>query len=206
MNFNRHLDLEGQHAFLGASKYQWINYDEETLRLRYKNSWSPTIGTVLHELAKRLIEERIKVNKTDQKMVYMYLVINNIPKYAIDMDFIFVNFMQYVNDAIGFRMTPEVVLKYSERCFGTTDAINFNEKTNFLRIHDYKSGSTVAKIEQLLIYAALFCLEYNYRPGEIKVELRIYQNENILIHQPTADEIAHIMDKIITSDKTIEMI
>ena len=28
MNFNKHLNLDGQHAFLGASKYHWINYDE----------------------------------------------------------------------------------------------------------------------------------------------------------------------------------
>ena len=29
-----------------------------------------------------------------------------------------------------------------------------------LRIHDYKSGITPAKMDQLMIYAALFCLEY----------------------------------------------
>ena len=29
MDFNRHLDLEGQHAFLGASKYHWINYTDD---------------------------------------------------------------------------------------------------------------------------------------------------------------------------------
>ena len=28
MIFNNHSNLEGQHAFLGASKYHWINYDE----------------------------------------------------------------------------------------------------------------------------------------------------------------------------------
>lgn len=31
MNFNNHLNLEGQHAFLGASKYHWINYAESLL-------------------------------------------------------------------------------------------------------------------------------------------------------------------------------
>ena len=29
MNFNNHSNLEGQHAFLGASKYHWINYGED---------------------------------------------------------------------------------------------------------------------------------------------------------------------------------
>ena len=27
MNFNKHWDIVGKHAFLGASKYHWINYD-----------------------------------------------------------------------------------------------------------------------------------------------------------------------------------
>ena len=31
MNFNNHSRLEGQHAFLGASNYHWINYDEAKL-------------------------------------------------------------------------------------------------------------------------------------------------------------------------------
>lgn len=36
MNFNQHLTLEGQHAFLGASKYHWINYDSDKLATAYK--------------------------------------------------------------------------------------------------------------------------------------------------------------------------
>ena len=35
MNFNKHSKLEGQHAFLGASKYHWINYDEEKIAESY---------------------------------------------------------------------------------------------------------------------------------------------------------------------------
>ena len=35
MNFNRHSNLEGQHAFLGASKYHWINYDESKVAESY---------------------------------------------------------------------------------------------------------------------------------------------------------------------------
>jgi hypothetical protein len=59
-------------------------------------------------------------------------------------------------------------------------------------------------MEQLEIYAALFCLEYNKRPGDIDMELRIYQNNEILIHQPEADDILPIMDKIMSFDKLIE--
>jgi hypothetical protein len=110
----------------------------------------------------------------------------------------------YVNDAIGFRMTPEQPLFYSENCFGTADAICFRNK--LLRIHDYKSGVTPARMEQLEIYAALFCLEYRVKPSDIDIELRIYQLDEILHHKPTAEDIVPIMDKIITFDKLITKI
>ena len=79
----------------------------------------------------------------------------------------------YVNDAIGFKMTPEQILYYSDNCFGTADAILF--RNNFLRIHDLKTGKIPAHMEQLEIYAALFCLEYKVKPADIEMELRIYQ-------------------------------
>ena len=110
----------------------------------------------------------------------------------------------YVNDAIGFRMTPEQVLYFSPNCFGTADAISFEK--NFLRIHDLKTGTTPASLKQLYIYAALFCLEYDVKPGEIECELRIYQSDNILIDNPTADDILPIMDKIIIFDRLINEI
>lgn len=110
----------------------------------------------------------------------------------------------YVNDAIGFKMEPEQVLYYSENCFGTADAIVF--RNNMLRIHDLKTGVNKANMTQLEIYAALFCLEYNKRPGDIDIELRIYQNDEIIIHNPTAEDILPIMDKIITFDKLIDKI
>ena len=108
----------------------------------------------------------------------------------------------YVNDAIGFKMQPEQVLYYSDNCFGTADAFIF--RNYLLRIHDLKTGVTPAHMEQLEIYAALFCLEYNKKPGEIEMELRIYQNNEIVVHHPTADDILPIMDKIVTFDKIIE--
>ena len=110
----------------------------------------------------------------------------------------------YVNDAIGFKMTPEQILYYSDNCFGTADSISFRD--NFLRIHDLKTGEIDAHMEQLMIYAALFCLEYKYRPSEIQIELRIYQNDDVLVCNPTAEDIVPIMDKIITFDKVINKI
>ena len=110
----------------------------------------------------------------------------------------------YVNDAIGFRMIPEQILFYSDNCFGTADAISF--RNNSLRIHDLKTGATPAKMEQLMIYTALFCLEYKYKPSEIDIELRIYQNDDFTYFNPTPEHIVPIMDKIVTFDKIIDRI
>ena len=107
----------------------------------------------------------------------------------------------YVNDAIGYRMTPEQPLYFSENCFGTADAISFRD--GLLRIHDLKTGQIPAHMEQLLVYSALFCLEYHAKPAEIGIALRIYQNDAILIHEPEVDEVLPIMDKIVSFDKTI---
>lgn len=177
MNFNKHSLFEGQHAFLGASKYHWINYDESKLVESYSNYMAAQRGTELHEFAAQCIRLGQKLPKS-QKTLNMY-----------------------VNDAIGFRMTPEQILFYSENCFGTADSIAFNK--DFLRIHDFKSGVTPAKMEQLMIYAALFCLEYRKRPGDIGMELRLYQSDDIIVATPTAENIAPIMDKIVSFDKLI---
>ena len=107
----------------------------------------------------------------------------------------------YVNDAIGFRMLTEQPLYYSDNVFGTCDAICFRD--NFLRIHDLKTGMTPANMAQLHIYTALFCLEYKLKPKDIGCELRIYQDGNILVNNPTVDAIIPIMDKIVWADKIL---
>ena len=177
MDWNKHYNLAGQHAFLGASKYHWINYDEDKLMDSYSNFRAAQRGTELHDFAAQCIKLGQRLPKS-QKTLNMY-----------------------VNDAIGYKMTPEQVLYYSENCFGTADSIAF--RNNFLRIHDYKSGVTPAKMEQLKIYAALFCLEYKVKPSTIEMELRLYQSDDIIYHNPTAEEIIPIMDKIVTFDKII---
>lgn len=177
MNFVKHSELEGLHAFLGASKYHWINYTDDKIAESYKNFRATLRGTELHEFAAQCIKLGQKLPKS-QKTLNMF-----------------------VNDAIGFKMTPEQPLFYSENCFGTADAICFRD--NKLRIHDLKTGITPAHMEQLEIYAALFCLEYKYKPGEIDIELRLYQNNEIIYYNPTVEDIAPIIDKIITFDKII---
>lgn len=180
MNFVKHLDLEGRHAFLGASKYHWINYDEPKLIETYTNFMAMQKGTQLHDFAAQCIRLGQKLPKS---------------KKTLNM---------YVNDAIGFKMVPEQVLFYSENCFGTADSISF--RNGLLRIHDLKTGVTPARMEQLMIYAALFCLEYRIKPSEISMELRLYQSDEILYHEPDTTEITPIMDKIITFDKLITKI
>ena len=59
-------------------------------------------------------------------------------------------------------------------------------------------------MRQLEIYAALYCLEYNVSPAKIKFELRIYQNDDILVHHPEPEEILYVMDKIVQFDKIID--
>ncbi|GHU53261.1 hypothetical protein FACS1894132_04940 [Clostridia bacterium] len=180
MSWNKHSNIEGCHAFLGASKYHWINYSEEKLVESYSKFKATQKGTMLHEFAAQCIKLGQKLPKS-QKTLNMY-----------------------VNDAIGYRMTPEQVLYYSDNCFGTTDTIIF--RNGLLRIHDYKSGVTPAHMEQLEVYAALFCLEYKVKPADIEMELRIYQNDEILFHKPTVEDIVPIIDKIITFDKIIAKI
>lgn len=180
MIFNKHSALEGQHAFLGASKYHWINYDESKVAESYSKFLATQKGTELHDFAAKCISLGQKLPKS-QKTLNMY-----------------------VNDAIGFKMVPEQPLFYSENCFGTTDAITFRNR--MLRIHDLKTGVIPAHMEQLEIYAALFCLEYKIKPADIEMELRIYQNNQILYENPTAETIVPIMDKIVTFDKVINKI
>lgn len=204
MIFEKHLNLRGKHAFLAPSQPHWLRYNEEQLYQKYASTYAQSMGTSLHELAETLISNNLKLKKGDKLTVLSHLLNDGIPKDVIDIERIYSNFMSYVNDAVGFKLTPEQILYYSDYCFGTADAISF--RNNFLRIHDYKSGTIPAKMEQLLVYAALFCLEYKVKPGEIETELRIYQNDEVIFHNPTADEILPIMDMIIQHNKTLERI
>lgn len=180
MKFIRHYELEGKHAFLGASKCSWLNYTDDKLESVFRNEMAVQRGTELHELASKHIRLGIKMPKTKK------------------------TFDEFVNDAIGFKMETELPLYYSDNCFGTADAICFRNGT--LRIHDLKTGKSQTHIEQLMIYAALFCLEYKTKPENIKIVLRIYQNDEILELIPLPDDISAIMDKIVYFDKIINKI
>lgn len=180
MNFIKHSNLEGLHAPFGASKSSWLRYDDNKAISYFQNMKAKEIGTRLHAWAKETIDLGIKQPKS-KKTIY-----------------------SYINDAIGFKMSTEVVLYYSDFFFGTADTICF--RNNKLRIHDLKTGVTPVHIEQLEIYAALFCLEYKIRPSDIEIELRIYQNDEILYHNPEPEDILEIMDKIVHLNKVLDHI
>lgn len=180
MNFNRHSDLAGRHAVLSASKYHWINYDDAKLQNWFKTQMAAKEGSEFHDLAAFLIRKNTKLPRNTKTL------------------------NRYVNDAIGYRMSPEQILFYSPNCFGTADAISFRELDgeSVLRIHDLKTGVSRADMKQLLIYAGLFCLEYDIRPFEIdRIELRIYQNDEVEILEPEKEDITFVMDRIVTADK-----
>lgn len=180
LKFTSHKNLEGLHAPFSASQSSWLNYSDQKAMEVYMTKRASEMGSLLHAWAKDTIDLGIKQPRS-KKTIYAY-----------------------VNDAIGYKMSTEVVLFYSKRFFGTADAICF--RNNFLRIHDLKTGKHPAKMDQLEIYAALFCLEYNMRPGDIDMELRIYQNDEVIVHNPTAQDILPIMDKIVHLNKLLETI
>lgn len=177
MNFNKHSNLVGQHAFLGASKYHWLNYDAAKIAEAFRAAQAVQMGTRLHAYAAESIDIRQKLPKSHKTL------------------------NMYVNDAIGFNLKPEQVLYYSPNCFGTADAIDL--RGNTLRIHDLKTGKIPAHMEQLMIYAALFCLEYDIKPHDIEMLLRIYQNDDVQELKPEANDISAIAKKIIEADKIV---
>ena len=175
MQFNRHINLEGLHAPFSPSQPSWLRYDDEQAIDVYINKKASELGTRLHAWAKETIDLGIRQPRSKKTLC------------------------AYVNDAISYRMDTEVVLFYSEYFFGTADAICF--KDGLLRIHDLKTGKRKAKMEQLEVYAALFCLEYRVKPEEIEMELRIYQNDEVVYHKPDPEDIRTHMNKITDLDK-----
>lgn len=206
MIFNKHSELEGRHAILSPSKHYWMNYDDEALMKSYISSFATDIGTLVHEYACDRIRFKLPLDPESEESkngLLLHLLKNGIPFRVIDLDRLFDNLVPYVNDCIGYRMESEIILKYSDLCFGTADAIGV--RRNWLRIHDLKTGVTPASMDQLMCYAGLFFLEYkrDYRPQTMKVELRIYQNSDILVSQPNADEIRTVMEKIVHGNSVL---
>ena len=179
MRFNKHLRLQGEHAFLSPSNYHWINYTPNRLAERWTTAQAAAWGTAQHDYAMQEISRgRLSDHVGTLGM--------------------------YINDCIHYRMSPEQILFYSENCFGTADAISF--RYNKLRIFDLKTGIIKGSVHQLEVYAALFCLEYEKDPFDISIELRIYQDDEVIVYDADPEDIELIMDKIQEFDKQIEQL
>lgn len=202
MEWNKHPELQKQHTFLSPSKYTWMRKTDEELIESYYNSFATDIGTLLHDFAADHIRLRRELTEFDDRSVEFELLRHRIPAGAFDVGFIFPNLMSYVNDSIAYHMDAEIPLKYSDTCGGTADAIQFRRKR--LRIHDLKTGTTPAKIDQLMGYAALFFLEYGFKPETTRTELRIYQAGDILVCEPKPEEIREVMETIIHADAVVQ--
>ena len=177
MDFNKHSNLEGKHAFLSGSNYHWLGYSTEKLMRVFDNLKAKHRGTQLHEFAENAINLKVKLEHNDD---------------TINM---------YVNDCIEDNLSPEVVLYYSPHAFGTADAISFDGSV--LAIYDLKTGKTSASMKQLLIYATFFCLEYGINPSDIQIELRIYQLGEVIVHHPEPEEIWNIIDILVTFNELL---
>lgn len=206
MSFTDYSIPEGSHAIFGASKSSWLNdMDDDQIIKRYINSFATTIGTSTHKFAQHCINKKIRLSKNDKKLLLYHLLTDpeaNIPKAVIDLDYLFPNVRNYVNDAITMNMETEKLVIYSDLSYGTADAISCIN--NYLRIHDLKTGRSPVHIDQLMIYAAYFCLDQNIRPKDLKgIELRIYQNSEIIFHNPEPADIEAIMNKSIYTNRVI---
>ena len=116
MEWIPHWNLQGKHAFLSPSGYSWLGYDEDKMARSYENKQNTARGTALHELASQLI-----ISKTELAP----------KKKALNL---------FVNDCIRDNMSSEILLYYSDHCFGTADGIKWDSDNNELRIYDLKTG------------------------------------------------------------------
>lgn len=183
MSLNKNSRLVGQHAFLSPSTYHWLDYDEDKLRRTFYQRQQAARGDKLHAFAQQAIE--LGVRQADNGTTLS----------------------SYINDAIGFRMEPEIALFYTVDCFGTCDAIGIREEKGrfVLRIHDLKTGVSPADMKQLMIYTGIFFFEYAelFDPREVHVILRIYQNDTIQQYEPDPTEILTVMSKIKTQAQLV---
>lgn len=209
MIFTKRSEIADQHAFLSPSQYHWINYTEDKLADRYRRSLAVERGTKLHEFARDAILMNQRLSGAHNTVA------------------------MFVNDALGYKMEPELGLFYSWNCFGTADAVSY--RRNYLRIHDLKTGEVEAHMDQLRIYAALFCLDYQHQTAQLRfegksddfiahkfdvstkelhfdpekmsgIELRIYQLGEVRVEEADPHEIKRLMDIIVADDLIINSV
>lgn len=180
MNFNEHFRISGRHAFLSPSQYHWVNYDTDRLRTRFRTSQASIEGSELHAYAAEAIELR-EWQVDDESTLGMY-----------------------INTCIREQMKPEVVLYWSDNCFGTADAIDL--KGNLLQVFDLKTGVSRTSERQLEVYCAIACMEYGWDPFTLEYDLRIFQHNEVRHYSADPDFISYIIEKILAFDPILNQL
>ena len=60
MRFNKHLNLQGEHAFLSPSQYHWIHYTPDRLIERWTAAQASSYGIAQHGRAEASELDRLK--------------------------------------------------------------------------------------------------------------------------------------------------
>jgi len=221
---HEHPNLIGQHAIFSPSQSAWLRYDNDQIEERIINQNRNFLGTEIHEFAAQQIKLNIRVtnnralrNGIENFIYTKYKALSTtgeISAFAMKLiksvrylhSDVLGAIRKYINDGIGFKMDVEWPIYYSDYIFGTADSVVLRD--NCLHIHDLKTGLTPAHPEQLMVYAALFCLEYgpvnDFKPQNIVYDLRMYKcdyDDYTLRMTPTHEDIIPIMDRIIKITK-----
>lgn len=209
------------HAPFPPSQPSWVRYTDAQVIEAFKNKYRSDIGTEIHEWASHQIILGSKpsgireVERGVKTHIYEKYMVDTSKAYDPRVGSIFLDHLRYlpgeaylsvkmfVCDSIGFRMESEQKLSVSKVIEGTADAVRFYPKDNLLRISDLKTGSRPAKIEQVFIYAALYCYENRLDPLKTNFEARIYQNGEIYIEQPTGEEIKSLLNTILHINEVV---
>lgn len=219
MIWNKHSKLRGTHATFSPSQTSYSSL-KENLQVRFINKNRASVGTEIHEVAFYKIMRMHKVSAIKELIYdideyifrkYYRAEDDYLPPFAARMlktlsyipKEVFESVKLYINDAISYKMNPEVILYYNNDIYGCADCISFSN--NLLRIHDLKTGSVTANhFEQLINYAALFCLEENLDPSRFSTEVRIYKSGEVMVCELAAEDIKQVMKDIVDVGKQIE--
>ena len=213
MNSQAFLTLQMEHAPFSPSQPVWLNYSDDDLIESFKNKHRAELGTEIHEWVSIQIQlgQTVSSPRAAEKGVrtHIFTKYQSAPDYRdvliFSLDFlpaaVFGTVKSFVNDAVGFRMNSEEKIEYSSLFWGTSDAVKFSN--NELLVFDLKTGAKPAKTDQLLVYAGLYCLQHNHKPSKLKTELRIYQNNEILVNEPEPEVIQDVMDRIVHKNKVL---
>lgn len=204
-----------EHAPFSPSQPGWLKMDDDAIISAYKKRHASDLGTELHEWASVQINlgNKVSSGKEVEKGLRTHIyekyrrsefesyrqVLLKAAMYLPSQSFATVK--TFVNDSIGFRMASEVKLFYSDYIFGTADAIRCED--SLLRVFDLKTGVTPAKMEQLFVYAGLYCLENKIHPADLDFETRIYQSDDVYTDTPESCLIEDIMERIVHVDNVL---